>query len=73
VADDAVLQNAIVGPYASIGRGATVRDSIVRDSVVEERAVITGSRLEQSIVGRRARVDGVFGRVNVGDDSDVGS
>jgi glucose-1-phosphate thymidylyltransferase len=72
IAEDATVIDSVIGPFASIGRGATVRGSIVRDSIVEERAEICGATLEQSIVGRRASVQGFRGRLNIGDDAAVG-
>jgi glucose-1-phosphate thymidylyltransferase len=69
VADDAVIVHSVVGPFASIGPGVTVRDSIVRDSIVEEHAQISEALLDGSIVGRRARISGLARGLNVGDDS----
>lgn len=71
VSDDAIIENSIVGPYASIGAGSVVRNSQVQNSVLEERAVVEDARLDASIVGRRARVAGFSGRVNIGDDGSV--
>jgi glucose-1-phosphate thymidylyltransferase len=72
VADDATIENSVVGPFASIGSGVTVRDSIVRDSIIEERAQILEALVEGSIVGRRASVRGIGRHLNVGDDAVVG-
>jgi len=73
VADDAVVEHSIVGPFASIGPGVTVRESIVRDCIVEERATISGALLDGSIVGRRASISGLARGLNVGDDAVVGT
>lgn len=72
VADDAVIEDSIVGPFASIGPGVTVRDSIVRDCIIEERARINRALLDDSIVGRRASISGLAHGLNVGDDAVVG-
>lgn len=71
VADDAILEHSVIGPYASIGAGAVVRNSRIENSVVEERAHIENARLDASIVGRRARVAGLTGTINIGDDGTV--
>lgn len=73
VAPDAVVERSVIGPFASIGPGVTIRDSIVRDSIVESGAAIVDSLLEEAIVGRRASVRNHSGRLNVGDDAVVGS
>ena len=71
VAPSAVIERSVVGPYASIGDGVTVRDAIVRDAVLEERATIEGAIVEHALIGRRAVVRGSASRLNVGDDSSV--
>lgn len=73
VADDATIENSVVGPYASIGPRATVRGSLVRNSIIEDEAIITDALLDGSIVGRRARVSGIARNANIGDDAQVGS
>jgi glucose-1-phosphate thymidylyltransferase len=73
VADDAVIENSVVGPFASVSRGVMVRESIVRDSIIEERAQINGALLDRSIVGRRASISGLARGLNVGDDAVVGA
>ena len=73
IADDAVIENSVIGPFASIGPGVTVRNSIVRDSIVEERAQISDALVDGSIIGRRAGISGLARRLNVGDDAVVGA
>lgn len=71
VAEDAVLEFSIVGPYASVGAGSVIRNSRVENSVLEPGSFVEDSRLDASIVGRRARVIGFSGSVNIGDDGSV--
>ncbi len=71
VAEDAVLERAVVGPYASIGAGVTVRDAVIRDAIVEDGATIETAVVEHAIVGRKAQVRGRAARLNVGDTSVV--
>ena len=73
IAEDAVIENSVVGPFASIGPGVMVCDSLVRDSIVEERARIGDALLDRSIIGRRASVSGLARGLNVGDDAVVGA
>jgi glucose-1-phosphate thymidylyltransferase len=67
----ATLERAVVGPYASIGAGVTVRDSVLRDVIVEDGATIEGVVAEQSLVGVKAQVSGRAAMLNVGDTSGV--
>jgi glucose-1-phosphate thymidylyltransferase len=72
VADDAVIERSVVGPYASIGSGVTIRDAIVRDSIIEAGATIIETVIEQSIIGARARLQGTAQRHLISDDSQIG-
>jgi len=57
VGEGAVVENSFVGPFTSVGPRAVVRDSAVEYSVLMEGAVMEGvERLEESILGRHARV-----------------
>jgi glucose-1-phosphate thymidylyltransferase len=69
IAGDATIRHSIIGPYASIGDGAKISHSIIRDSVVQPRAEIQNILLEQSIIGVSAHVCGNFHRLNIGDSS----
>ncbi len=69
VAENAILERAVVGPFASVGDGATVRDTVVRDAILEDGAVVEMAVIEHAIVGRKAQIRGRASRVNVGDTS----
>lgn len=67
----ATLERAVVGPYASIGAGTTIRDAVLRDVIVEDGATVEGVVAEQSLVGVKATVSGRAASFNVGDTSQV--
>ncbi|MGI9252578.1 MAG: sugar phosphate nucleotidyltransferase, partial [Thermomicrobiales bacterium] len=67
----AVVERSVIGPYACIGAGATVRDSVIRDTIIEEKATVAHAILENTLIGRRANVSGRATGLNVGDDSAV--
>jgi glucose-1-phosphate thymidylyltransferase len=65
------ITNSVIGPYATVADGAVVEDSIVRNSIVGERARVQNALLEDSIVGNNATVRGTYKRFNVGDSSEI--
>jgi glucose-1-phosphate thymidylyltransferase len=67
----ATIENSIIGPHVSIAAGATVKDSLVRDSIINQGATVETSMLAASIVGENASVMGNFKNLNVGDSSEV--
>ncbi|HOG46916.1 MAG TPA: sugar phosphate nucleotidyltransferase [Anaerolineae bacterium] len=71
IARTARVVNSIVGPYVTIADEGVIKDSIVRDSIIDERAHIEDAMLAGSLIGRDAKVSGSFERLNVGDSSQV--
>jgi glucose-1-phosphate thymidylyltransferase len=71
ISPTAVVENSIVGPYASIGDGARIESAIISDSIVNENAVITNINLSGSLVGPSATVIGRKDQLNVGENSEI--
>lgn len=71
VGSDCTIENAVVGPHVSVADGATIRDAIVRDSILGEGSQVLGAVLEGSIVGAGAVVRGRARTVNLGENSEV--
>jgi glucose-1-phosphate thymidylyltransferase len=63
--------HSVIGPHASIGARARVRRSVVRNSIVNEGAVVEDVLLDLSVVGENTVVRGGYQRLNVGDSSEV--
>ncbi|MEZ4572673.1 MAG: sugar phosphate nucleotidyltransferase [Thermomicrobiales bacterium] len=71
----AEIRNSVIGPFASIGPGATVSRSIVGDSIIDAGASVENANISRSIIGRDAIVSGKQASLNIGDTSivDLGS
>jgi len=76
IGKNCIIKNSFIGPYTSVGNGAKIIDSSVEYCVILENALVTGvDRLEDSLIGRNAKVsknhrNGCL-RLNVGDYSEV--
>jgi glucose-1-phosphate thymidylyltransferase len=68
---EATFEHAIIGPNATVAAGCYVSYSIVRDSIIDTGAMVQNSLLDQSLIGRDARVVGQYSILNVGDESSV--
>ncbi len=71
ISETADVENAILGPYATIGAGTRVRNAIIHDSIIGDGALVENIILTGSIVGNNARVQGSVRQINVGDSSEV--
>lgn len=67
----AVIERSVVGPYASVAARSVIRDSIVRDCILNADAKVECSLLDRSLIGEHAVVRGTFQRLNVGDSSEI--
>ena len=67
----ALIEHAVVGPNVSIGANAVVRDSVVRDAVVEPGSKLLGVVVEHAVIGRNASITGKPKEFNLADNSKV--
>ena len=65
------IEASVIGPHVSLGEGVTIRNSVVRDSVLAEGARVENVVLEGSILGPDVRVRGRARTVNLGENSEV--
>jgi glucose-1-phosphate thymidylyltransferase len=78
IGEGAMVDNAYIGPYTSIGAGARIEGAEIERSIISPGASVlyVGGRLVSSLVGRNARVFRDFSlpramRLWVGDDDEV--
>jgi glucose-1-phosphate thymidylyltransferase len=64
-----VVERSVVGPHVSVAAGATILDSVVRNSILNANARVERSLLDSSLIGEGAVVLGHYQRLNVGDSS----
>lgn len=69
IPDSAEVSDSIIGPNVSVGEKAVIRNSIVRDSIINREAVVEYDLLTHSIIGEKAVVRGTFKKISVGDSS----
>ena len=71
VAPTAVIENCILGPNVSVAAGARLRNAGIRDSIINEDAVVEDILVEGSVIGEEAVVRGHWMVLNVGSSSEV--
>lgn len=67
VGENVELTNSIVGPYASIGNGTKIKNTVINTSIVQENAVITNANISNSMFGNSAQYKGKALDLSVGD------
>jgi glucose-1-phosphate thymidylyltransferase len=71
VEEGVILRRSKIGPNVTLGAGAVVEDSELRDTIVGPKSKILRSTLRNSLVGEEAHVEGVRGELTIGDHSEV--
>ncbi|MFO7917250.1 MAG: sugar phosphate nucleotidyltransferase [Anaerolineae bacterium] len=71
IARSAKIENAVVGPYVTVGEDVQIRNAVLRDSIVEDGSRVDNVILENSLIGRRASITGSVRQLNVGDDNQI--
>ncbi|RNL88694.1 nucleotidyltransferase [Sinomicrobium pectinilyticum] len=67
IGENVVLKNATVGPYVSLGDGCFVENTVIKNSLVQTRAILKNADLDNAMIGNHAKFDGSFTSVSIGD------
>ena len=71
IAEGVVLKNSTVGPFVSIGKGTTLEDSSVKNSIIQTHSIIKNANLDNAMIGNHAHFDGNFTNISIGDYSQL--
>ena len=63
------LENCVIGPHVTIGALATIKDCIIKNSIIDQEANVSLTLLEKSIIGENAIVRGAMKSILLGDHS----
>ncbi len=69
--EDAEISNSVVGPYVSVGKGVKIKNSVIRNSIVNSGALIENIVLKDSLIGFNTVIKSNFKSLNVGDHSEL--
>jgi glucose-1-phosphate thymidylyltransferase len=72
IGDDVILTNSIVGPNVSIEQGSAISGSVVRNSIVRGSVRVKDAVVDNSMIGERAVVMGHALDLSLSDDSTLG-
>ncbi len=67
--DGVVIENSVVGPHASIGKGTVVKGSIIKNSIIQENTQIISASIADSMVGSFVEYTGKADELSMGDYS----
>jgi glucose-1-phosphate thymidylyltransferase len=71
IADEAEIENSVIGPYTTIDKDCKISDCIIKNSIIGSNAQVGKALLENSIIGNNSIINGSFKRLNSGDSSEI--
>jgi glucose-1-phosphate thymidylyltransferase len=72
IGEDVTITNSIVGPNVSIEKGSTITGSVVRNSILRGNTRVRDCVMDNSMIGERAAVSGQALDLSLSDDSTIG-
>ena len=73
IAEGVVIEGSTVGPHVSIEAGAQIKGSTISNTIIRERAQLSGCVIEQSTVGAHTELTNYTGVIHSGDHSIIES
>lgn len=61
------IENSIIGPYASIGQGCTIRNCIIKDAIIQNGCNLNSLQFSNSMLGNFVEGTGKENELNLGD------
>mgnify|MGYP003335731996 CR=1 FL=1 len=69
---NAVITNAVVGPFVSLGDNSSIDNSVVRNSIIQTNTKINNACIDNSMIGNYVTYNGTAKDLSVGDYSSEG-
>lgn len=65
------IKNSVIGPYTTIGDNCIIRDSVIRNSIIDQNSSIRNVVITDSIIGNDSLAKGRIKTLNISEYSDV--
>jgi glucose-1-phosphate thymidylyltransferase len=72
IGEEVTITNSVVGPNVSVEKGSAISGSVVRNSILRGHTRVRDCVMDNSMVGERAQVTGRALDLSVSDDSTIG-
>lgn len=71
IGPDAIIEDAVVGPYVSLGSGSSVKNAVVKNSIIQTNSRIEDEVIDNSMVGNYSSLQGKAKVLSVGDYTEM--
>ena len=71
IGENVKINQSVIGPHASIGKGTTIQNAVIQNSIIQEHSSIENTVLKDSMIGSHASYTGKAKDLSLGDYSSV--
>lgn len=71
IGKNVVLKNSKIGPFVSIGENSLVENSTIENSLIQNDVKIWDANLNNAMIGNKAKFNGKFTSVSIGDYTEL--
>lgn len=71
IAGHCEITDSIIGPHVSIGANTSIKQSIIRESIIGSYTTLFDVVLNNSLIGSDASVKGLSRKLNIGDNTEI--
>lgn len=69
IGEGAIIENSVVGPYASIGSNCHIKHSIIENSIIQSNSTIAQANISNSMIGNHVQFKGTPNELSLSDYS----
>lgn len=67
IGEDVVIENSVVGPLVSVGKGTRIANSVITNSIIQTNTKVSSKCITNSMIGNHASVEGTMSEFSMGD------
>lgn len=71
IGEDVEINNAVVGPYVSVGNGSKISDSRIKNCIIQKDTIVTDANIANSMIGNSVKYEGKPKDLSIGDFTTV--
>lgn len=71
IGKNVAIENSVIGPYATINDNCIIKNSVIKDSILEKTSRVENCILNESIIGEGASIKRESIKVNIGSYSEI--
>ncbi|TXI85750.1 MAG: nucleotidyltransferase [Crocinitomicaceae bacterium] len=71
IGENVVIENSIIGPHVSLGKGSKITNSIIKNSILQDHTTISDANMKDSMIGNHAKYKGLARDLSLSDYSTI--